>query len=102
MKVVIKRAGRKGKKYEALVDGKTVAFGAAGYEDFTTHKNSKRKEAYIARHRITEDWTRSGVESAGFYAKHILWNKPSVAASVRDLNARFSDIDFVLRKNPLK
>ena len=96
MKVVIKRSSRKGKKYEALVDGKTVAFGAAAYEDYTTHKDPKRKERYIARHRKTEDWTRSGVDTAGFYAKHILWNQPSVAASVRDLNAKFSDVQFVL------
>ena len=96
MKVVIKKAGRKGKKYEALVGGKTVAFGATGYEDFTTHKDPKRKEAYIARHRKTEDWTRSGVGTAGFYARWVLWNRPTVAASVQDLNARFKDITFVL------
>ena len=96
MKVVIKKAGRKGKKYEALVGGKTVAFGATGYEDFTTHKDPKRKERYTARHRKTEDWTRSGVDTAGFYAKHILWNKPTVAASVRDLNSKYSDVSFVV------
>ena len=27
-----------------------------------------------------EDWTRSGMDTAGFYAKHLLWNKSSLTA----------------------
>ena len=96
MQVKIRKAKSKSKKYEALVDGKTIPFGAAGYEDFTTHKDPERKERYIARHRRREDWTRSGLETAGFYAKHLLWNKPSLTASVKDLNQKMSDVQFVL------
>ena len=96
MQVKIRKARRAGKKYEAEVDGKTVAFGAAGYEEFTTHKDPERKGRYIARHRKREDWTRSGVDTAGFYAKHLLWNKSSLTASVRDLNQKFADGQFVL------
>ena len=94
MKIVIRKAGRRDKKYEAVVGGKTIPFGAAGYEDFTTHGDEERKARYIARHRKTEDWTRGGVDTAGFYARWVLWNKTTVAASVRDLNARFSGISF--------
>ena len=96
MRVKIRKTQRAGKKYEAEVDGKTVAFGAAGYSDFTQHKDEERKERYIARHRKREDWTRSGVDTAGFYAKHLLWNKGSLTASVRDLNQKFADVQFVL------
>ena len=96
MQVKIRRAKNKSKKFEALVDGKTVAFGSAGYWDFAQNKDAERKERYIARHRKREDWTRSGVDTAGFYAKHILWSKPTLTESVRDLNARFADVQFVL------
>ena len=44
-----------------------------------------------------EDWGKSGIRTAGFYAKNILWNKKSVKASVDDLNRKYKDIHFVLR-----
>ena len=96
MRVKIRKSRRAGKKYEAEVDGKTVAFGAAGYSDFTQHKDEERKERYIARHRKREDWMRSGIRTAGFYAKHVLWNKPTIAESVKDLNQKFSEFTFVM------
>ena len=34
------------------------------------------KKRYIDRHKKNEDWTKTGAKSAGFYKKHVLWNKP--------------------------
>jgi Family of unknown function (DUF5754) len=34
----------------------TMDYGASGYEDFTIHKDLKRKGNYIARH-TGEDWS---------------------------------------------
>ena len=92
MQVVISKSTRGGKKYMAAIDGKTVHFGATGYQDFTTHGDKERKASYLARHKATEDWTLQGVRSAGFWARWILWNKTSVAASIRDVNKRFSSL----------
>lgn len=78
-------------KYQVvLVDAttgylKTVKFGAQGYSDFTQHHDEARKQKYITRHKAREDWTKAGVASAGFWAKHILWNKPTVTASWNDV-----------------
>ena len=55
MKVVISKSSKAGKKYEAVVGDKTIAFGASGYEDFTTHGDEERKQRYLARHRKTEE-----------------------------------------------
>ena len=33
-----------------------------------------------------EDWTKSGVKAAGWMSKHDLWNKPTLQASVADIN----------------
>ena len=74
------------------VNEKTVHFGAMGYEDYTTHKDEKRKASYLARHRTKEDWTLSGVDTAGFWARHLLWNEPSLTASVADINKRFKSL----------
>ena len=67
-------------------------FGATGYEDHTQHGDEKRKASYLARHKAWEDWTLQGVESAGFRARWLLWNKPSLSASIADINRRFSSL----------
>lgn len=83
------------KKYAAVLMNtatkreKTVKFGAAGYEDFTTHKDEARKAAYISRHKAREDWTKTGVDTAGFWSRWLLWNLPTITASLTDIKKRF-------------
>ena len=74
-----------------LIDGKekTVAFGAKGMSDYTKNKDDKRKALYIDRHREREDWSKSGRDTAGFYSRWILWNKPTIQASEADMLRRF-------------
>ena len=79
----------------AVENGPTVHFGATGYQDFTQHGDETRKASYLARHRTREDWTLQGVESAGFWARWVLWNKPSLAQSIADINRRFKSLNVV-------
>lgn len=69
---------------------RTVHFGAAGYEDFTIHKDETRKQRYITRHRKREDWTIRGLYTPGFWSRWILWNKPTLRGSIADTNKRFN------------
>lgn len=99
MDIVISPSTKKNKKYKAVIDGKKeIHFGHTQYQDFTTHKDPKRRDNYIARHEKNEDWTKSGVDTAGFYAKHVLWNKDTIEKSVQDLNKKYKDINFKLKK----
>ena len=76
-------------KYKVGIDNKkTVRFGAQGYKDYTMTGDNKAKQAYIARHRATEDW--SNYKTSGFWAKRLLWNKPTVQASIKDVERRFN------------
>ncbi|MAW14726.1 MAG: hypothetical protein CML57_11020 [Rhodobacteraceae bacterium] len=82
------------KKYQAVIstsDGnvKTVHFGSSKHSDFTKHKDEKRKANYLKRHAPNEDWTINGIDTAGFWARWILWNQPSLRRSIQDLNRRF-------------
>ena len=97
MQITVQKSTRAGKKWSAKVGDKTVHFGATGYEDFTTSKDEKRKASYLARHKAREDWTLAGVETAGFWARRILWNKPSITASIRDINQRFKSLSVSMR-----
>ena len=91
MKAEVTKSTRQGKKYMAKVqskDGgtKTVHFGATGYKDFTQHKDEERKANYLKRHKANEDWT--DLKTAGFWALHLLWNKPTLQASARELRSK--------------
>jgi hypothetical protein len=80
------------------VDGKrsrTIHFGAVGYEDYTMHKDPLRKQRYLTRHRSREDWTN--VFSAGFWSRWLLWNLPTLLASIRDTQRRFPGLRIVRR-----
>lgn len=83
--------GTGGKKLKAkifLKDGgtKEVSFGASGYMDFTLYSKEdkelaeQKKKAYIARHKVNEDWTDAS--TAGFWSRWILWNQPTIEKSM--------------------
>jgi hypothetical protein len=90
MEVILRKSNRKDKKYVAVMENMKHHFGGAGYEDFTTHKDPDRKERYIQRHVKNEDWSKDGIHTSGFWAKHILWNKPSLKESIKDTEKRFN------------
>jgi len=89
-KVNLKKSTRPGKKYMVTIDGKTVHFGAEGYSDYTKHKDKERMQRYLVRHkRGGENWKKSGIKTAGFWSRWLLWNKPTLAASKKDMTFRF-------------
>jgi len=92
MKVIIKPSTQKDKKLMAIFyDGdkkvKTTHFGAKGMSDFTIHKDKERKERYLDRHRKRENW--NSFMTAGSLSRWILWNKPTLKASIADYKKRF-------------
>jgi hypothetical protein len=78
------------KKYYIITNtNKKIYFGATGYEDFTTHKDEERKQRYITRHKKNEDWSKSGINSGGFWSRWLLWNKPTIEESIEDIKKQF-------------
>ena len=84
------KSPNKSKKFRILFDnGHTVDFGASGYSNYTIHKDVKRKKLYLQRHKKRENWTKSGIKTAGFWARWILWNEPSLKNSIKNTERRF-------------
>ena len=76
------------KKYMVLSpDNKAIYFGARGYSDYTIHKDKKRMMLYVNRHRKRENW--KDPYTAGFWAKHLLWSKPSITAAKKYIKDNF-------------
>jgi len=76
------------KKFYVTNGSHKIYFGAAGYEDYTIHKNKKRRDRYDTRHAASENW--NDPNSAGFWAKWILWNMPTIRGSIIDTKRRFN------------
>ena len=94
--IIITKSKNKNKKYDARIDGKkTVSFGSAGMSDFTKHKDPERKQRYIDRHKKNENW--SDPTTAGYLSRWILWAKPTIEESIKDLNKRNKNINFKLK-----
>jgi hypothetical protein len=85
------------KKYEAKFEitkpnGKktkrSTKFGAKGMSDFTKHKEIKRRNNYISRHK--KDLRTKDPSRAGYLSMYILWNKKTFKASLLDYKRRLN------------
>ena len=78
------------KKYYIITEsGKKIYFGQAGASDMTQHKSEERKMRYTNRHKNNENWTKSGINTADFWSRWLLWNKPTIKESYEDIKKRF-------------
>jgi hypothetical protein len=76
-------------KVKGVDKEKIIKFGQAGADDYTITKDDEQKKLYIARHQKNENWTKSGIATAGFYAKHILWSEPTIKASLEKMKKEY-------------
>lgn len=87
----LSKSTRKDKKWMIKTpEGKIIHFGQQGASDYTISKDLARKTSYTVRHQLNENWTKSGIDTAGFWSKNLLWNKPTLDASIRDTERKFS------------
>ena len=80
------------KKYFIMTKtGKHIYFGQASASDFTIHKDEDRKQRYIKRHEKNESkfWNKSGIDTPSFWARFLLWEKPSIKESYEYIKNKY-------------
>jgi len=104
------------KKYRVISpNNKTIDFGAKGYSDYTIHKNPLRMRSYVGRHggkiprylksednkikvhskmmnvliSTKENWTKSGIMTAGFWSRWLLWSDPNLEKAKKIIMKKF-------------
>lgn len=87
--IYLSKSPKSDKKYMMTIGNKTTHFGAKGMSDYTIHKDPERKKRYLARHTSRENHGKSGIGTAGWASATFLWNKPTLAASIKDTMSRF-------------
>lgn len=88
--IYLSKSSRDDKKYMVRVDNKTIHFGGDGYSDYTKHKDPERKKLYISRHKSRENWKKSGIKTAGFWSRWLLWGEPTLKDSISEIERRFN------------
>jgi len=90
MIIHLTKSTRNGKKFMIKIENEIVHFGDSNYEDYTQHKDPERKQRYLARHKNREKWNKSGIKTAGFWARWLLWNKPTITQSIDNIEEKFN------------
>lgn len=92
MKLIsIKPSTRADKKLTAIFlsdSGPTIIhFGSKGSKTFLDHLDEVKKQNYIKRHQVRENW--DDPLTPGSLSRYVLWNKPTMEASITDYKKRF-------------
>lgn len=94
MKVNFKKSSLKNKKMKAIFKDndkiKTIHFGAAGMSDYTKHKDNQRRDNFKKRFNKLIEKNKNNPFSPMTLSNLILWNKPTLEASIRDFKNRFN------------
>ena len=88
MQAILEPAKAKDKKYSIRIFNKKINFGDSNYEDYTQHKDDRRKQLYIQRHKKREDWNNPS--TPGFWSRWLLWNKPTLQEAKKDILMKFN------------
>jgi hypothetical protein len=73
--MIIKPSKRKEKRFQAIFpDNTTIHFGSKGASTYIDNGNKKKRENYIKRHQVNEDWTKINPASL---SRFILWGDSS-------------------------
>jgi len=67
----------------------TISFGAFGMDDYTITTDINQKNRYLQRHQASEDWSKNGIYTRGFWSRYLLWNQPTIMESIKDIEKKF-------------
>ena len=87
--IILQKSSNKDKKYDAIVEGKKVSFGATGYEHYTDgHLIKERRDNYERRHKSIGDF--NDITTPSFCAYRLLWLKPTMRGAIKDIENKFN------------
>ena len=79
---------RKDKRFMAIIKGKKYHFGLKTGNTYIDHKDKKKRENYIKRHEVRENWDTI---NAGSLSRYLLWgNSTSLDKNIKDYMKKFN------------
>jgi hypothetical protein len=86
--MLLKPSTRKDKRFMAEINGKLIHFGAKNGNTYLDHKDKIKRQNYLKRHRVNEDWTKINPASL---SRYILWgDSTNINENIADYMKRFN------------
>ena len=90
------KSNRKGKRFMVEINGEVIHFGSKVGVTYIDHKDKQKRQNYIARHKVREDWTKI---NAGSLSRFLLWgSSSSLQENIKDYVKRFNLENKLLKK----
>lgn len=84
----LQKSSKEGKRYMVIINNKTYHFGQDGGSTYIDHKDKAKREAYIKRHKVNENWN---AVNAGSLSRWILWgDSTSIRENIKEYKKRFN------------
>ena len=81
-------SNRKNKRFMAIINGKKYHFGLKNGFTYIDHKDKIKRENYIKRHQVRENWNEI---NAGSLSRYLLWGQStSLEKNIEDYIKRFN------------
>jgi hypothetical protein len=87
--ISLDKSKRDGKRYVIVFDNpkRTIHFGSDVGTTYIDEGDKEKRENYIARHKVNEDWSNV---NAGSLSRYLLWGKSkNINRNLRDYLERF-------------
>lgn len=86
--MLIRPSKRKDKRFEAIFEDNTkINFGLKGGSTYIDHGDKKKKDNYIKRHQVREDWTKI---NPGSMSRWILWETGNIGTNISNFKKKFN------------
>jgi hypothetical protein len=79
---ILKRSNRKNKRFVIDMGEHSHHFGSDVGKTYIDHQDDKKKENWIARHRLDKNW--DNIHSGIYHSRYLLWTKPTLKQSIKD------------------
>ena len=81
-------SNRKDKRFMVIINNKKYHFGLKNGSTYIDHKDKIKRENYIKRHQVRENWNHI---NTGSLSRYILWgNHTSLEKNIKDYIKRFN------------
>lgn len=85
----ISLSNRPTKRFKAsFLNGKHVHFGQKDGSTYIDHNDNEKKNNYISRHKVNEDWTDP--QAPGTLSRYLLWEHKTLERAMKDYKERFN------------
>ena len=92
--VILRKSKSKNKKFDVILESKTISFGQLPYEHYTDglgykgHLDKERRDNYEKRHRTIGEF--KNIMTPSFWAYRLLWLKPTIREAIKDIEDKFN------------